>query len=283
MGQGEVLEAVAVPDIQADEAGHHGGPRGPAMISRDDVEKLRRLHAQGPDVLSLYLPVPLEADGVLTLPARARDLIVAARAVGPDAVSTSQVGDTERDAVLDAVRGHGRHWLGSTVAIFASRQLGLFEVHPLPCALPERSVLATRPHVRPLLAALQRCQAPGAERWTARRERELTKELTDAAPGGLTAAGLPECLGAVNAEAVALLLVPDEGMVPGFECGRCGALSLTGDDCPDWGTAARVVPDLLEEMARRCLDGGGQVVSVSDAPVSAAARLRFPVQEGADR
>ena len=43
------------------------------------------------------------------------------------------------------------------VAFFACQQLGLFEALPLPCVLPGRAVLATRPYVRPLLAAIQRC------------------------------------------------------------------------------------------------------------------------------
>ena len=59
--------------------------------------------------------------------------------------------------MLDALAAHERDWLGHTVAFFACDQLGLFEALPLPCLLPERAVLATRAHVRPLLAALQRC------------------------------------------------------------------------------------------------------------------------------
>ncbi len=369
------------------------------MISHADVEKLRGLHAADPDVLSLYLPVPLDPASLRTLATRAEDLIADARAaVGPDSLSAGVVSDADRDMVLDAVLAHGRDWLGHTVAIFACDHLGLFEALPLPCSLPERSVLATRPHVRPLFAALQRCPdyrvvvadrrhawvlsvsgdhvrtvarpvteaalssgfagwhglkahhlqervvrlarhhyrdvatiletadardheplvigghqdvaghllpflpsalredfagsftgdplrltparvrelaAPVIEQWTARRERELTNEVA--------AVGLPACLAAVNAGAAALLLVPDEGMIPGFECGRCGALSVTGDDCPDWGTAARAVPDLLEEMAGRTLDDGGQVISVRDAPAGAAVKLRFPVPRGADK
>jgi peptide chain release factor subunit 1 len=383
------------------------------MISHADVEKLRGLHAAEPDVLSLYLPVPLDPASLRTLATRAQDLIVAARApVGPDSMCAGMVGDADRDMVLDEVLAHGRDWLGHTVAIFACGHLDLFEALPLPCSMPERSVLATRPHVRPLLAALQRCPdyrvivadrrhawvlsvsgdqvrtvarpateaalssgfagwhglkahhleervvqlarhhyrdiatileradacdheplvigghqgvaghllpflplalrqdfagsftgdplrltparvrelaAPVIEQWTAHRERALTDEVIAAAsgqlaaPGRLAAVGLPACLAAVNAGAAALLLVPDEGMIPGFECGRCGALSVTGDDCPDWGTAARAVPDLLEEMAGRTLDDGGRVISVCDALAGAAVQLRFPVPRGADR
>jgi peptide subunit release factor 1 (eRF1) len=35
--------------------------------------------------------------------------------------------------------------------------VGLAEAFPLPCRVPDRAVLAVRPHVRPLLVALQRC------------------------------------------------------------------------------------------------------------------------------
>jgi hypothetical protein len=66
-------------------------------------------------------------------------------------------------------------------------------------------------------------------------------------------------------------------MIPGFVCGRCGALSTGSDECPDWGTAAPAVPDLLEEMGQRTLDDNGPVTVIRDAPFSVAARLRFPV------
>jgi len=71
--------------------------------------------------------------------------------------------------------------------------------------------------------------------------------------------------------------VAHEGTIPGYACGRCGALSTGSDDCPDWGTAARAVPDLLEEMVQRTLDDDGQVTVIGDAPFIIAAKLRFPV------
>jgi hypothetical protein len=77
-----------------------------------------------------------------------------------------------------------------------------------------------------------------------------------------------------------MLLIPDQGLIPGFVCGRCGAVSLTGDDCPDWGAAADPIPDLLEEMAARVLDDDGQVAAVHGQPCAVAARLRFPVPQG---
>jgi hypothetical protein len=127
------------------------------MISHADVEKLRSIRAPGPTVLSLYLPVPMDPVGVPGLTAQAEDLMAGAGAGRPDGVSIAKVGQADRAAVLGALAAHGRDWLGHTVAFFACQQLALFETLPLPCVLPGRAVLATRPHVRPLLAAKQRC------------------------------------------------------------------------------------------------------------------------------
>lgn len=124
------------------------------MISYADVEKLRGMRAPGPVLLSLYLPVPLDPAGLRGLAARANDLV---SAVGPADGSTAGVSRADREAVLDALAAHGRQWLGHTVAFFGYAEIGLFEAVPLPCALPERAVLAARPHVRPLLVAMQRC------------------------------------------------------------------------------------------------------------------------------
>ncbi len=117
---------------------------------------------------------------------------------------------------------------------------------------------------------------PVIGRWIARREQQLAAEILDAVPTGRAASGLAACLAAVNVGAADLLLIPDEGLVPGFACGRCRALTITGSDCPDWGTAARPVPHLLEEMAAQVLDDGGQVITVRE-PLSVAARLRYPI------
>jgi peptide subunit release factor 1 (eRF1) len=367
------------------------------MISCADVEKLRSVRAPGLAVLSLYLPVPLDPAGLRGLAAEAGDLMAGAGASNAGGASTAGISDADRDAVLDALAAHGRDWLGHTVAFFACGELGLFEAMPLPCLLQERAVLATRPHVRPLLAALQRCpdyrvviadrrhswilsvsgtrvetvarqsdeapRSPGfggwygleshriqqrviqlgrhhyrdtaailqraadagrnvplvigghhdsiagllqalppavrkdfagsftadphtltvarirelagpvIEGWAVRRERELSEEIF----GQLAAVGLHASLAAVNEGAVDHLLVAHEGMIPGFVCGRCGALSTGSDECPDWGTAARAVPDLLDEAVQRTLDDDGQVTVIRDAPFSIAAKLRFPV------
>lgn len=119
--------------------------------------------------------------------------------------------------------------------------------------------------------------APHVARWAAQRAERLAEEVLIMSPGALAADGLRECLAAVNARAVQTLIVPDDGLVPGFECGRCGALSADADTCPDWGTAALPVPDLIEEMIARTLEDGGQIWPVSDGSSRIAARLRFPV------
>lgn len=120
---------------------------------------------------------------------------------------------------------------------------------------------------------------PVIGRWVAEREHRLADEMLGAAPGGRAVIGLAECLAAVNAGAADLLIIPGEGLVPGFACGRCGALTVTDKECPDWGTAARPVPDLLEEMAAQVLDDGGQVIAVR-ALQTVAARLRSPLSQG---
>jgi peptide chain release factor subunit 1 len=108
-------------------------------------------------LLSLHLPVPLDPAGLRGLAARTNDLLMSVSAVGPDDGSTAGVSRADRDAVLDTLAGHGREWLGHTVAFFGCAEIGLFETLPLSCALLERALLAARPHVRPLLAAIQRC------------------------------------------------------------------------------------------------------------------------------
>jgi Bacterial archaeo-eukaryotic release factor family 10 len=363
----------------------------PMMIGPADVEKLRAICAPEPAVLSLYLPVPLDPAELRELPARADDLIASATAGGP-------LPGADRDALDELVAARGREWLGHTVAIFVCGELGLLEALPLPGQVGERAVLATRPHVRPILATLQRnpaylatvidrqhgwllsiagddvetieaLAAPGVRsarfggwyglesyrvqqrvtelarhhyrdvvtilarearaggdrplviggqpeavaqllgllpehlraqyagsftadphtltaarvrelagpvlaNWAARHEQQL---MADRMQRTDTVTGIPACLAAVNSGAAGLLLIPDEELIPGFVCGRCDAISLTGDDCPDWGVAARAVPDVLEEMAARVLDHQGRVVALHEPPWAAAAQLRFPV------
>jgi hypothetical protein len=363
------------------------------VITHGELDKLLSIRTPEESVLSLYLKVPLDPAGLRELSARAHDLIMsAAGALGPPPTDDELV-------ARDAVAAHARQWLGHTLAIFVCGDLGLREVVPLPGPSCERAVWAVRPHVRPLLAAVQRHpdhriavidrrhawlfavtsdgivtmtsetsgQAPGAtagdghgleadhirrrmkelarhhyqdaavlleqaaHRWgpqplvlggqtdsmkqllaalspevrdqyagcfaadphvltsaragelaapvIARRaelqERQLVQQITGQTADVRAAIGLNGCLAAVNSAAADLLLIPDEGVVPGYHCERCGVLSVTGEECCDWGAASRAVPDLLEEMALRTLASDGEVIAARELRIEAiAARLR---------
>lgn len=129
-------------------------------------------------------------------------------------------------------------------------------------------------------ARVRELAAPLVARWAEQRAEHLVSEVIAVPPGGLKATGLRACLAAVNARAVQTLIVPAEGLVPGFECGTCGAMSVAADGCPDWRASALPVPDVLAEMVARTLDDGGEVCPVYEGSVQIAARLRFPVAAG---
>ncbi len=125
------------------------------MVSYADVEKLLASQHDEPRVLSLYLEVPLEQQELRVLPARASDLITAASgaARGPDA---ERVLAHARQEVRHFLDSGARTWAGHCAGIFVCGPESLAETIKLPAGTGERAVLATRPHVRPLLAALQR-------------------------------------------------------------------------------------------------------------------------------
>lgn len=230
------------------------------MITRAEVEKLGAVHAITPAVLSLYVTVPSPPSDPSRLEAHVRELIAAAEAVvgGP-----GNLGEGDRNRVVETLAARALEWSGRTVAIFACVDAGLFETVPLPGAMPDRAVLGIRPHIRPLLAALQRCPAEYAA--AADRRHVL-----------LSVVGLRACLAAVSAGAAETLVVPRDGLVRGYECGRCGALSADTVGCPDWGTAPLPVPDVIEEMVSRVLEDGGEVLVTSDPSYPIAARLHSP-------
>ncbi len=363
------------------------------MITHGELDKLRSIRAPEDSILSLYLQIPLDPAGLRELPARASDLIRSA----PSAPGQQRTDDEL--VARDAIAGHARQWLGHALGIFVCGDLGLLEVVPLPGASCERAVWATRPHIRPLLAALQRhpdhriavidrrhawlfavtsdgvttvanrtgdpvtggtaaawhglepdhvqrrltelarhhyqdaaavleqaaqrggrqplvlgghadsinhllaalspavreqyagcfaadphlltparaeeLAAPVIARRAGLQERQVTDQLTGRTSSVRAAIGLNGCLAAVNADAADLLVITDEGVVPGYVCERCGVLSVTGEDCCDWGAASRAVPDLLEEMALRTLASAGEVIAARGLGLEAiAARLR---------
>ncbi|HEX7995008.1 MAG TPA: hypothetical protein VF506_13885 [Streptosporangiaceae bacterium] len=371
------------------------------MISVAGAERLRSRRADGPAVLSVYLGVPVDVGEHRGLPARARELIKAAASQEPRS-NGRQVGAVDVEAIINAIGQDSQEWLGHTVAIFACSRIGLFQTVPLPRGGTDQAVIADRPHIRPLLAALQRNPAyraavvdtkhawilhisddnietvaertgtgvrspgfggwygleayrvqqrimelskqhfrdtisilthhedrsgwplvlgghdneitqflgllprtvrqnvagsfnvdlqtatPGRVRelarpvianWIEHNEASLVADTLDQPPDVAVCTDLDKCLAASRAGAIAQLIIPDDVLVPGFACSSCGALgSRAGDcDCEDPGECCKPVTDLLDELANRTLDGGGQVISVRDAPFTAAVRLRFPV------
>jgi len=369
------------------------------VISYAEVEKLLSIQALDGSVLSAYLDVPVDPAALRGLPARLSDLLaLGGGTAGPGAVRAQA--EDER-MVRRLLEMHARDWLGHTAAIFACSQLGVLESFPLPCRLPERALLAARPHVRPLLVALQRCPAyrvavvdrrhawifsVAAERvsvaagpvggtvrsagfggwygleahrvqdriieferhhyrdtaailrqavragepeplvvgghqeaiprflailpaelrdrlagsfivdphtmtparvrelsgivigdWVNRREQHLAAEFGQQRPDGRTVTGLNACLTAVGQNAIQLLVMPVGGLIPGFACTRCGALTSTPGECGHGRAAAQQVPDLIEEIVIKTRSDGGEVTALPDPPGGIAARLRFPV------
>lgn len=116
-----------------------------------EIDKLRSTRAPDDSVLSLYVYVPADGPGLRGLPAHAADLIGAAIERAPGTLRP----EDERLA-RRTIAGLARNWLGYTLGIFVSEQLGLHELVPLPGRFAERAVLAAQPHLRPMLAARQR-------------------------------------------------------------------------------------------------------------------------------
>jgi hypothetical protein len=114
--------------------------------------------------------------------------------------------------------------------------------------------------------------------WRDLQDQRIAAEFVRQPPDGRTATGLSACLAAAGQHAIQLLLVPAGGLVPGYACRRCGALSSTGDGCPHGASEAVAVPDLIEELAVATLGDGGQVETLPDPPGGIAARLRHPLR-----
>jgi Bacterial archaeo-eukaryotic release factor family 10 len=372
------------------------------MISRVEVDKLLEVRAPGPSLLSLYVQLPLDPAELRGLAAHVGELFGLAARDGPGVPPAVRVGAADAGAVRGLLASHARDWLGRTVAIFACDELGLAEAIPLPCQLQERAVLAVRPHVRPLLLAIQRCpayrvavvdrrhtwlfsiadgqistaaalplaegmrshgfsgwyglqahrvneriiqlsrhhyrdtaalleqasRASGAEPlvigghqdtiaqllavlppglrdqfagsfvadphtltpakvrdlasrvirdWRTGHDQRIAAEFLAEPPDGRTVTGLSACLAAAGQHTIHLLLIPAGGLVPGYACQRCGALSSTGDGCPHGPAESLAVPDLIEEMAVATLGDRGQVETLPDPPGGIAARLRYPL------
>ena len=113
--------------------------------------------------------------------------------------------------------------------------------------------------------------------WRTGHDQRIAAEFLREPPDGRTVTGLNACLAAAGQHAIQLLLIPAGGLVPGYACRRCGALSSTGDGCPHGPTETLAVPDLIEEVAVATLTDRGQVETLPDPPGGIAARLRYPL------
>jgi Bacterial archaeo-eukaryotic release factor family 10 len=129
------------------------------VITQGEVEKLLRVRSSDSSVFSLYLRVPTDPPSLRSLPGRAEGLLAGARSGAAEERDVAQARDEDRRIVRRFLEIHAREWLGHTVAIFACGGQRLAEAFVLPGTFEDRAVFATRPHVRPLLLALQR--SPG--------------------------------------------------------------------------------------------------------------------------
>jgi hypothetical protein len=111
-------------------------------------------------------------------------------------------------------------------------------------------------------------------------DQHATAEFLGEPPDGRTVTGLNACLAAANRHAIQLLPVPAGGLVPGYACQQCGALSSTGEGCPHGTAESLAVPDLIEEAAVATLTDHGQVQTLPDPLGGIAARLRYPCLTG---
>jgi peptide chain release factor subunit 1 len=371
------------------------------VITMAEADKLRNMRATAPSVLSIYLPVPLDLAEHRGLPTRARELIKSAASRERDRYG-AEVRAADLESIVRTVATRSNEWLGHTAALFACAEIGLLKTVTLPGQMTEQAIVARRPYIRPLLAAIQRNPAyraalvdakhawilnidgshietvaertgpevrsagfagwygleayriqqrimqlskqhfrdtigilerssdrgqvplvlggheneisqfvtvlpravmqsvvgtfsvdlqtatPGRVRelagpvlasWSMRSEQQLIRDVLGEPPNVSVVTSLEGCLAASKARAVAQLILPDDQTVPGFACGVCGELGTAehGGDCTDQAEARQAIPDLLDELAERTLDGGGQVTAVRNPPFVAAARLRFPV------
>jgi peptide chain release factor subunit 1 len=130
-------------------------------MNRDDVEKLLTHSLPEPLVWSGYVSVPADPAELRGLPAHVGGMFAAAATALGEGGEPRELPLSDQETVLAAVGAHAQDWMGHSVAIFICGKLGLFETVKLPCEVAERTVLATRPYVRPLLAALRRCPSYG--------------------------------------------------------------------------------------------------------------------------
>jgi len=107
--------------------------------------------------------------------------------------------------------------------------------------------------------------APLIERAERKRESELVARIEEGlGTGGPAAAGLDEVLSTLEQQRVAVLLVPERGLLEAGLCPTCGRLSMDGArTCPLDGASLAPV-DAIEYVVEEAARQGAQVVVVRD-------------------
>lgn len=126
----------------------------------EKIGELLRIRSDEPTVLSALWTLPRDpAEVSHGLGTRLHSLFsdVQAQVARETDDRRRQSLNADIEAARTALFAGARNWVGRSVAVFAARDLDLFLELRFPCALPNRAVLGTRPHVRPLLAARRRC------------------------------------------------------------------------------------------------------------------------------
>lgn len=125
------------------------------MLRHADIAKLLTVGSEDPLVLSLYLEMPPHLPELREVPDRVRRLLATAADASHGQVSPPAMAAAGH-AVRKVLEGGARYWLGRGAGIFLCGPAGRAERILLPAGLGERAVFGARPHVRPLLTALQR-------------------------------------------------------------------------------------------------------------------------------
>jgi Bacterial archaeo-eukaryotic release factor family 10 len=165
------------------------------MMTTAEIGRLLRARSAGPSVLSVYVRAPLDPPALRDLPARVDELIASARRGPAQDSEVAKDQDEARHIARRLLEVHARQWLGHTVAIFACGEPQLAETFVLPGAFEDRAVFAARPHVRPLLLALQRfpryCVAivDGPRAWAFRVTGDRIDKMTPPVAGGAPGTG----------------------------------------------------------------------------------------------
>lgn len=126
------------------------------MIDAAGISRLLGMRAPRNGIVSLYLTVPLDPAQRRGMPAHIGDMLAQA------ADGNGSRRRPELATIRQEVAAQAHRWLGHSVAIFASHELGLLDIIPLRNPARELAVIASRPYVRPLLAELQRCPSYAA-------------------------------------------------------------------------------------------------------------------------